>query len=170
MDFLNAAIAQLSSTPQQAEDLAYGLSEMQLSWKPAPEVFSVRQNILHLRDIDIEGYEQRIRLILSENCPILPDVDGRKLARERDYNAQPVKPALDDLRRSRATSIEKLKGCSPLDLERTAEMQGVGTIELRRLLELWIEHDRGHIADLAELRRAIEVGNSRVSLSQHRAA
>jgi len=130
----------------------------------------VRENILHLRDIDIEGYERRIRLILSENCPTLPDIDGKKLARERNYNAQPVQPALDDLRRSRATSIEKLKACSPLDLERTAEMQGVGTIELRRLLELWIEHDRGHIADLVELRRALKAGDPQVSFSDHRAA
>jgi hypothetical protein len=129
----------------------------------------VRENILHLRDIDVEGYEKRIRLILSENNPMLPDVDGRKLARERDYNTQPVQPALDDLRRSRVASIEKLKGCSVADLERKAEMQGVGIIDLRRLLELWIEHDRGHITDLAELRQAIETGKG-PSFVPHKAA
>jgi hypothetical protein len=169
VDFLIDAMAELSSTPQRAADFANGLSEIQLSWKPAPEIFSVRENILHLRDIDVEGYEHRIRLILSENCPVLPDVDGGKLARERDYNTQPVQPALDDLRRSREASIEKIRGCSAADLQRKAEMQGIGIIDLRRLLELWIEHDRGHVADLAELRKAIETGSG-ASFVQHQAA
>jgi hypothetical protein len=169
MDFLNEAIAKLSSIPQRANDFADGLSEIQLSWKPTPEVFSVRENILHLRDIDVEGYERRILLILSETNPMLPDVDGGKLARERGYNSQPVQPALDDLRRSRTASMERLKSCSTSDLQRKAEMQGVGIIDLRRLLELWIEHDRGHIADLAELRRSIETGEG-PTFVRHRAA
>jgi hypothetical protein len=158
MSFLAEAIATLSATPRHAEDLARGLSEAQLSWKPAPEVFSVRENILHLRDIDVEGYEHRIRRLLSEDHPTFPDVDGGKLARERNYNTQPVQPALDDLRQSRATSIQKLNACSELDLERKAEMGGVGTIDLRRLLQLWMQHDAEHLADLHELRRAIDTG------------
>jgi hypothetical protein len=65
--------------------------------------------------------------------------------------------------------VERLKGCSEADLERYAEMQGVGVITLRRLLELWIEHDRDHLADMAELRRAIDTGEA-PSLAQHQAA
>jgi fructose-1-phosphate kinase PfkB-like protein len=129
----------------------------------------MRENILHLRDIDVEGYEKRICLILSETNPMLPDVNGRKLAQEREYNAQPVQPALDDLRRSRAASIEKLKDCSEAALQRKAEMQGVGVISLRRLLELWMEHDAGHIADMTELRRSIQTGDG-PSFVQHQAA
>jgi hypothetical protein len=169
MDFLNDAIAKLSSTPQRAKELTKGLSQAQLSWRAVPEVFSLRENVLHLRDIDVEGYEKRIGLILSENTPALPDVDGRSLAGERDYNTQPVQPALDDLRRSRAASMEKLKGCSVKDLQRQAQMQGVGVVSLQRLLELWMEHDAQHIADMAELRRAIETGEG-PSFAQHQAA
>jgi hypothetical protein len=169
MSFLREAIATLSSTPQQAEDLARGLSEKQLSWKAEPELFSVRENILHLRDIDIEGYEQRIRLILSEDCPAFPDLNGGQLARERDYNAQPVEPALAAFRASRTASVERLVRCKEGDLDRKAEMQGVGVVDLRRLLELWMEHDRGHIADMTELRRAIETGKG-PSLVDHPAA
>ncbi|MGA9352845.1 MAG: DinB family protein [Terriglobales bacterium] len=169
MGFLDEAIAKLSSTPQHVEELTKGLSDPQLSWRADPEVFSLRENVLHLRDIDVEGYEKRIRLILTEDNPVLPDVNGRKLAQERDYNAQPLQPALDDLRRSRAASMESLKGCSVEDLQRQAQMQGVGVIGLRRLLELWIEHDAQHIADMAEIRRAIETGQG-PRFVQHQAA
>jgi hypothetical protein len=169
MEFLAETIAKLAVAPQQAEELVRGLSEQQLSWKPAPEVFSIRENVLHLRDIDIEGYARRIRLLLDEQHPSLPNVDGGKLARERNYNAQPVQLALDDLRVSRGESVQRLRDCSTQDLDRKAEMQGVGTIDLRRLLELWMQHDAGHIADIAELRRAIETGEGPV-LDEHQAA
>ena len=108
-------------------------------------------------------------MCIRDRYPTLPDVDGRRLARERNYNAQPVQPALDDLRRSRAASMKRLQGCSIQDLDRKAEMQGVGTIDLRRLLELWMEHDAGHIRDLAELRRAIDTGTG-PSFVKHQAA
>jgi DinB superfamily len=169
MDFLTETIAKLSSAPGQIASLIHGLSEEQLSWKPDPELFSVRENILHLRDIDVEGYAQPIRRILDEDHPTLPDLDGGKLARDRHYNAQPVQPAFDDLRSSRAASVARLKTCVDQDLDRQAEMQGVGTVNLRRLLELWTEHDAGHIADIAELRRSIETGEG-PTFVQHQAA
>lgn len=157
MDFLEQAIATLSATPQQVEDAIRGLTDEQLSWKPT-EFFSIRENVLHLRDIDVFGYEKRLRLMLTEDYPVLADIHGAKLAIERNYNAQPAGPALDDLKRSRATSIQRLKGLSVHELNRKAEMQGAGPIDVRRLLELWMEHDRGHLADLAEARRSLDTG------------
>jgi hypothetical protein len=169
MDFLTDAIASLFAVPSQVDELARGLTEQQLSWKPSPEVFSVRESVMHLRDIDAEGYSKRIPMILQQEHPTLPDVDGGKLARERNYNLQPIQPALDDLRALRAASVARLKQCSPHDLERQAEMQGVGTINLRRLLELWMEHDAGHVRDIIELRRAIDSGSAPV-FAKHQAA
>lgn len=168
MEFLNEAIARLAETPQRVEEAVRGLSEEQLSWKPT-EVFSIRENVLHLRDIDVFGYEKRLRLILTEDYPAFADIDGAKLAVERDYNRQPIQSALDDLRRSRALSVQRLKGSSLHDLNRRADMQGAGTIDLRRLLEQWMEHDRAHVADLQELRRAIESGNG-PKMASHQAA
>lgn len=168
MEFLNEAIARLSETPHRVEEAVRGLSDEQVSWKPT-EFFSIRENVLHLRDIDVFGYEKRLRLILTEDYPRFADIDGAKLAIERDYNQQPLQPALDDLRRSRALSVQRLKGSSLHDLNRRADMQGAGTIDLRRLLEQWMEHDRAHVTDLLELRRAIESGKGPL-LVAHNAA
>jgi hypothetical protein len=150
--------------------LTRGLSEEQLSRKPDPQFFSLRENVLHLRDIDVEGYEKRIRRILSEDSPVLEDVNGGQLARERNYNAQPLEPALAELAMVRAASIGRLCGCQQTDLERTAEMQGAGVLTLRRLLELWMRHDEEHLADMAELRRAVEENDPHVSFGEHEAA
>jgi DinB family protein len=170
LGFLAETIEILSATPERAAHLTRGLSEEQLSRKPNPEFFSLRENVLHLRDIDVEGYEKRIGRILNESSPVLEDVNGGQLARERDYNAQPLEPALVELALSRAASLGRLQKCQESDLERTAEMQGSGIVTLRRLLEMWMRHDAEHLLDMEELRRAVEAGDPNVSFEEHEAA
>ena len=170
MSFLVDAVETLSATPARAAELTRSLSEEQLSRKPNPEFFSLRENVLHLRDIDVEGYEKRIRRILNESSPVLEDVNGGQLARERNYHAQPLEPALAELAMARAASVERLRSCHEIDLERTAEMQGSGVVTLRRLLEMWVRHDAEHLAHMAELRRAVEAGDPNVSFGEHDAA
>ena len=141
-------IEKLAAMPKIVRSLLDGICETELSRKPAPDVFSLRENVLHLRDIDVEGYEKRILRALTEENPFLPDVDGAKLAIERDYNNQPLLPALEAFAQSRARSIDRLAGA---DLERVAEMEGIGTVTVARLLQLWAAHDAGHLADIQAL-------------------
>ena len=146
-----SVIDRLAAMPQTVRELVSGRTAAQLSYKPAPDAFSLRENVLHLRDIDVDGYEPRVVRVLSEKNPFLPDVDGARLAIERDYNAQPVAPALEAFAASRARSIERLRAASEQDLERTAEMEGVGPVTLREVLQRWLEHDAGHIAEMEAL-------------------
>jgi hypothetical protein len=141
-------IEQLASTPERVRRLLAGICEAEFSRKPADDVFSLRENVLHLRDIDVEGYEKRVQRILTEEHPFLPDVDGARLARERNYNHQPLMPALDAYSASRARSMARLRNA---DLDRTGELEGVGTVTLRDLLQRWLDHDAGHLADIEAL-------------------
>jgi hypothetical protein len=139
----------LEQTPERVRSLIAGQKEETLSFKPAPDEFSLRENVLHLRDIDIEGYEVRIMRILSEIDLFFPDVNGAMLARERNYNAQPVGPALEAFAASRARSIERLRAIEPADLARTGELEGTGRVTLQELLERWAEHDREHLEEMS---------------------
>jgi hypothetical protein len=141
-------IESLAATPERVRQLLAGVCEAELSRKPAHDVFSLRENALHLRDIDVEGYEKRVQRILAEKHPFLPDVDGARLARERDYNSQPLMPALDAFAASRARSMARLRNA---DLDRTAELEGVGAVTLRDLLARWLDHDAGHLSDIEAL-------------------
>ena len=151
MMFLKTGIDTLARTPERVTTLLDGICEGELSRKPASDVFSLRENVLHLRDIDVEGYEKRIERIFTESHPYLPDLDGARLAVERDYNNQPLQPALEAFVRSRAASIERLKSATESDLDRTAELEDVGTVTLLVLLERWMEHDEGHLRDIEAL-------------------
>ncbi|HKO59066.1 MAG TPA: DinB family protein, partial [Thermoanaerobaculia bacterium] len=138
----------LSATPSRVRALIEGLSEAELSFTPGPDTFSIRENVAHLRDIDLLGYEQRVARTLDELEPHLPDLDGAALAIERDYAHQPVGPALEAFAASRARSIARLRRAAEADLARTAVYEGTGVVTLRRILELWIEHDAGHLHDI----------------------
>ena len=146
-----SVIDRLAAMPQTVRDLVTRRSADDLSRKPESGDFSLRENVLHLRDIDLDGFEQRVIRILSEKNPFLPDVDGAKLAVERDYNAQPLAPALEAFAASRARSVARLRAASEQDFERTAELEGVGRLTLRELLQRWLEHDAGHVKEMEAL-------------------
>jgi len=146
-----SVIDRLAAMPQTVRDLVTNRSSEEISRRPEGAEFSLRENVLHLRDIDLEGYEPRVVRILAEENPFLPDVDGAKLAAERDYNAQPLAPALEAFAASRARSIARLRAAAEADFERTGEVEGVGRVTLRELLQRWLEHDAGHIKEMEAL-------------------
>ncbi|MBV9211077.1 MAG: DinB family protein [Acidobacteria bacterium] len=142
----------LEETPAKISRLAEGLNETESRWKPAPNEFSVVENVCHLRDIELDGYALRIQKILREDEPFLPDLNGAQLAQERLYNEQELEAALDAFKDARRTNVLALKNLSPAELERRGVFENTGAITLSRLLEMMREHDMAHLAELKGLR------------------
>jgi len=145
------SIAALARMPNALQERLTGLTEAQLRLKPGPDAFSVLENVCHLRDIEVEGYARRLGLLLREDNPALPDLDGAALARERNYNEQPLKPALDAFLKMRRRCLEILADLTPEEFTRRGQFEHVGEVSLARLLELWVAHDREHLKELDEL-------------------
>jgi len=150
---LQGLIQFLEGMPAQLEGVLAGLSEIQLRHKPGPEAdaFSLAEQVHHLRDIEVEGYSRRLRRMLAEETPFLPDIDGTRLAVERAYNQNPLAPAFDEFAAARRANIELLRRLTPADLSRSGEMEGLGRITLAQLLVMWRNHDAVHRAELQEL-------------------
>lgn len=151
---LTETIAALKQMPETLQQQVAGLTDAQLHSQPAGGYFSVLENVHHLRDIEIEGYGVRLQRMLAEKHPTLPDINGGQLARERRYSEQPLQPALDTFIRARHANLKVLENVTEAQLVRTASLEGVGEITLGKLLELWVEHDRGHVHELKKLRAA----------------
>jgi hypothetical protein len=143
-----ALLESLATTPEKLRSLLVTADPSSIRVKSDDE-FSIVENICHLRDIEIEGYSQRIRRILQEDRPQLPDVDGTRLAIERDYNNQPIAEALTAFSDARKANLALLENIEAEQLNRTGLLEGVGEITLRTLLEKMWEHDQGHLEDLA---------------------
>ena len=145
---MNRYLDALEQTPRLVRDIVNAARDVD---RKNGDLFSIRENVAHLRDIDLLGYSVRIRRVLNEEHPSLADVPGDKLAIERMYATLPIEPELADLESSRASSMELLRGMSEAMLDRSGELEGVGRVTLRELLERWIEHDQGHLEEMRGL-------------------
>jgi hypothetical protein len=146
-------LCSLEEMPARVRGLVEGLSEDERVRKPAPEEFSATENVCHLRDIEEEGYSVRIRRLINETEPHLADLDGARLARERDYNSQSMWEALQSFTRARSQNVVALRQLPPESLQRGGTFEGAGRITLCQLLFMMQEHDAGHITELERLAR-----------------
>lgn len=142
----------LAETPQVLRQLSQGFAPDELKRKPSEKEFSVQENVCHLRDIEREGYTVRIDKLIGEDEPVLPDINGAKLAMERDYNSQDFAAGLEEFARLREKNIAALRHLQPQSLSRTGMLEGAGQITLKRLAAMMREHDEDHLAELNTLR------------------
>ncbi|HME92500.1 MAG TPA: DinB family protein [Myxococcaceae bacterium] len=151
---LEGAAWRLQQFPSVLRRRVAGLGEDVLRSKRSEAEFSVAENICHLRDIEREGYSVRLRRLLDEEQPLLPDIDGARLAQERGYNSQPVPGALEDFAAERMRNVGIILGLRAEQLHRTGVLQTVGEITVERLLAIMEEHDREHLQLIEELLEA----------------
>jgi hypothetical protein len=119
------------------------------SWEGIPsESFTALEQICHVRDIEVEGYQVRFRRALHEENPFLPSIDGYALAKERDYGATSASDALDALRRARAWTVEMVSVLEAHELSRPAVFEGYGPVTVQSLVHYLCSHDQQHLSGL----------------------
>jgi hypothetical protein len=146
-------IEALARSADDAARLLRDLSEPALRARNSPDEFSALENICHLRDIEVEGYRVRVNKILTEDKPILPDIDGGRLAIDRAYNNQNVDEALEAFALARRQNIVVLMQVNDEQLKRSGFMTGVGEITLEKLLVMMRDHDEDHLEELRRIRQ-----------------
>ena len=123
--------------------------------RPASGGFALVENAWHLADLEVEGYGVRLRRLLAESFPALPDFQGDVIARERDYLQLPLAPALDRFERARAENMALINAATEEDRQRTGKQEGVGTVTFERVIAMMAEHDASHTDEIAALRREL---------------
>lgn len=145
-------VGEIERMPQVIGELLADVEESSFKERPPGKPWSILEHICHLRDIEQEGYRIRIAKMIAEDRPFLNDLDGDKLAAERDYNNQDFKSALKDFVDGRVLNIRAICDLSADQLRRQGMFENVGLLTLMELLIKMRDHDRGHIAELTELR------------------
>jgi len=152
---LPSLLSELKKTPITLARLFDGLTVEDLAWKPSPAEFSILENVCHLRDIEEEGYLVRVRMLRAEAHPLLPDIDGDRLAVERRYNEQPLQPAYDRFVRARKFATKAVADATDADLARPGTLEKAGPVTLGSLLEMMRGHDAEHLQAIRSLRERI---------------
>ena len=118
---------------------------------PGPgDRFSPVEQCWHLADLEEEGFGSRIRRLLVESDPYLPDFDGARLAEERRYRARSLPQGLEAFERARAANLAVLRSVSAGQWGRSGRQEGVGLVALSDVPHMMEEHDAAHRAEIEE--------------------
>ncbi|MFC5579176.1 DinB family protein [Lysobacter niabensis] len=153
----------LAAFPQQLEAhyaaIPPGLEQfVPTSWEGIPsERFTPIGQVLHVRDIEIDGYQVRFHRTLHEERPLLADIDSYALADERGYaDAHDARAVLVEFRVARERLVAQLSKLQAADWARTADFGGYGPVTVRGLMHYLCSHDQQHLAGLQWLLGQIE--------------
>lgn len=140
----------LKATPAKLPSLLNDVSEEQLRFKPDESTFSLKENLLHLRDLEIEGFGERVRLMLAENSPVLQDIDGDKLARLRRYQMADALLALKQFSQAREANLAYIRNMTGFQYHRKA-LWNDQEVTLFQVVERWADHDQDHLNKMERL-------------------
>jgi hypothetical protein len=155
---LETLLLTLESTPALVAQAAAQLDASQVRRAPDNGGFSLIEHVWHLADLESEGYEVRIRRILSEDEPPLADFKGERVARERCYRDRDLAEGLAVFAAARNRNVNRLRGIRNSDWKRRGAQEGFGSIALEDVPRMMAEHDRCHTAEIALLLAHLQKG------------
>jgi uncharacterized damage-inducible protein DinB len=147
---LAAARAYLADTATLVAALRGTVPQGQGHVQPADGRFSLAQHVWHLVDVEQFGWARRFNRLLTTRNPLLPGVDGDRLAVERRYQQRRWQPAAARFVRQRQHTLAALAGCTPATLLRPVRFSGQATTGADMLAAL-LAHDHEHRLDLSGL-------------------
>jgi len=144
----------LRALPSQVEELVQSLSQDALRWRPSPDQWSIKEVCAHLRDsTEIEG--TRIRRMVEEDDPLLPAYDQDALARERDYQNQPMPPILTAIRAFSGGLAYLLENLSEEEWQRPGRHEEQGPVTVTQRAQRFANHARGHLEQMRAIRQQV---------------
>ncbi len=148
-------LADLSTMPEMLAETFGGLSAADALIEGA-DGFTPVEQCWHLADLEREGYGVRIRRLLAEDEPVLPDFDGERVARERNYRSLSLSEGLAAFRQARAENIAALRRLSDHEWERRGTQDGVGRVALCDVPAMMAEHDEAHRKEIESWIRQVK--------------
>jgi hypothetical protein len=143
-----ALFAELAAMPEFVADALGSLGEAAAVEGGPGGTFSPVEQCWHLADLEAEGFGARIRLLLRETRPFLPDFDGARVARDRDYTARSLAEGLAAFREARRANLALLRSVAEADWLRAGVQEGVGEVTLADVPGLMKAHDESHRAEI----------------------
>jgi hypothetical protein len=147
-------IQALADAPDQLARAFAQVSVADWRWTPESfggipgERFAAADQVLHVLDIEVLGYQERIRRMLEEEFPDLVSLDSYALARDREYERRDPLEALNGFAQARARTLDVLSRVTPNQLQRRATFGEYGQVSLQGLVHFLSSHDQQHLACL----------------------
>ena len=141
-------IDRIERFPDELETAVTRLSESQLSFRPAPREWSVRQIVHHLGDSHANAFI-RMKLALTEDNPTVRPYDQAAFAELPDTLEAPVSLSLLFIRSLHARWVYLMRSLDETAWARTFQHPEYGPFTLTRLLDTYVEHCDIHLDQIA---------------------
>lgn len=154
-------IAALSGTPEVVERLLLDLHADDPRWdlRPDPARFSLREIVAHLADWE-PIHLARLGRMLTEENPILPDIDEGKMAVDNDYAHSDPHGSLEWLRGGRQKLMKDFEALSSDQWIRSAMRETVGPLTVEEFAAFIAAHDGYHTRQIAQWLTAADAAQS----------
>jgi len=139
----------LARTPAIVAAVAARLPQELLRVRSGP--FALVEHAWHLADLEREGFGERVRRLLAEDDPYLPDFDGERAAREREYLKLDVAAALAAFAVAREETLRLFQRISGDQWARRGRQEGIGPVTLGEMPRRILDHDLAHLNEIADL-------------------
>jgi len=124
------------------------------AYRPSETDWSLTEIACHLRDVEREVHQSRIRALLLEDGAFLPGIDADQWAIPRNYRGQVGRAALSGFLVARDETIALLSPLSPEVWARQGQHSFFGPTSLQELVFLAVQHDRIHARQIEMLQQA----------------
>ena len=112
--------------------------------------FALVEHVWHMADLERE-FAERIRRLLGEADPFLPDFDGERVAKERQYLTLDLAAGLTAFASAREETLRFLGAVASEAWARCGRQEGVGAVSLAEMPGRIVDHDRAHLNEIADL-------------------
>ena len=140
----NELLESLLGMPQYLKNSFAGLEPDQVIAAGLDGSFAPVEQVWHLADLEREGFGERIRRLLTETEPQLPDFDGAKAASDRDYRSLSIDEGLSAFAEARRRNVALLRAIEPEAWFRCGMQQGVGRVSVCDMPSFMSQHDASH--------------------------
>lgn len=143
------------STARELKQLTKGLSKKELSKRPAPGKWSIREILAHMADTElVAGW--RMRLILGANGTPIVAFDQDSWAKTLDYARQDPEWSIEVFRILRKHNLRMLKGI-PKPLWNNYGMHSErGKESIAHIARMFAGHDTNHVRQIEGIRKKLK--------------
>ncbi len=146
-------LARLERTPSELARLLRGHGDAALSRRPAPDAWSAKEIVCHLRDAEEHLSGWMTHLLTIDDPPLIQSGTAARWAEERQYQRHHAGAAWDAFGRLRDETLALLRDLAPAQWARSGHHARRGRMSVDDLLSLMAWHDDNH---LDQLKRALE--------------
>jgi len=144
----------LVEAPQRLRKILKGLSEKELSRRPAPGKWSIKEIVAHLADGEVI-LGSRYRLIAAHDKPAIPGYDQDLFVERLGVGNTTTEELLDDFEMARMLNTDLLARLPDEALDRVGIHSERGEESIWTIMTLYAGHDRVHLAQVETIRTGL---------------